>query len=97
MKRYTFTAKVWLYSGHAAWHFITIPKEEARVIKEAQSERPRRGWGAIRVKATIGKTAWETSIFPDKKSGSYLVPLKAEMRRREKISVNDTVRITLHI
>ncbi|MBP9762590.1 DUF1905 domain-containing protein [Patescibacteria group bacterium] len=34
------------------------------------------------VLVTVGKTMWETSIFPDKKSQSYLLPMKLEVRKR---------------
>ena len=75
MQRYRFQAKVWLYPGDTAWHFVSLPKKEAAAVSRAQEGRRRRGWGAVRVKVKIGKTNFETSIFPDKKSGTYLLPL----------------------
>ena len=51
----------------------------------------------MRVNATIGATTWETSIFPDTKSGSYLLPVKAEVRRREGVEDGDAVTVTLEL
>lgn len=90
-----FRAKVWLYSGDVAWHFISLPKKEAAVLSAMQKGKQRRGWGAIKVKVTIGTTTWETSIFPDKKSGTYLLPLKAKVRKAEKIEEGSVVPVAL--
>lgn len=95
MAEYSFTAKVWLYSGEAAWHFISLPKKEAAVLSAMQKGKQRRGWGAIKVRVTIGATTWETSIFPDSKRGTYLLPLKAKVRRAEKIEEGSKVLVTL--
>ena len=89
-----FTAPLWLWSGKGAWHFVTLPRDEAAVIRVAV---PRRGFGSVRVSACIGETRWSTSIFPDQKSGSYLLPVKAEVRRRQAISPGDGVAVRLSI
>jgi hypothetical protein len=57
----------------------------------------RRGWGSLRVRATIGKTTWKTSIFPDEKSKSYVLPVKAEVRKKENIKDGEPVVLTLEI
>jgi hypothetical protein len=46
---------------------------------------------------TIGNTTWETSIFPASKLEAYLLPLKAEVRKKEKFSAGDTVTVKLKI
>jgi hypothetical protein len=78
-------SKVWVYPGMAAWRFLTLPKKESGKIKKLFGGLAR-GWGSLPVLATIGKTAWKTSIFPDKKAGAYLLPLKAEVRKKEGIT-----------
>lgn len=92
----SFKSEVWLWSGgKAAWHFVTLPKENAAQVKFFVGERKTKGWGSVPVKATIGNTSWQTSIFPDKKRGSYILPLKAEVRKKEKISQGKEAEITL--
>jgi hypothetical protein len=94
----SFTARVWLYPGtSAAWHFVSLPATEAARVHKLQEGVSRRGWGAVRVRAKIGRAAWETSIFPDKKTGSYLLPLKASVRRQEGIFEKDRVGIVLEV
>jgi hypothetical protein len=91
-----FSAKVWLYPGDAVWHFISLPKTESEKIKSLQ-KGPRRGWGAVRVSVTIGQSTWETSVFPESKSGTYILPLKKQVRNKEGIRAGDTcvVRVSL--
>ena len=55
----------------------------------------RRGWGAVRVMVTMGSTKWETSIFPDSRTNSYILPLKADVRKKEGISAGDDVKVKL--
>jgi hypothetical protein len=87
---YKIRSKVWLYPGMAGWHFLTIPKKQSEEIKKAFASNAR-GWGSLPVEVRLGKTTWKTSIFPDKKSGTYLLPLKAEVRRKEGVEHEDTV------
>lgn len=95
-KKYKMKAKVWLYPGMAGWHFVYIDKKISTEIRAAQAEKPHRGWGSVRVRATIGKTSWETSIFPDQE-GPYLLPVKAPVRKKEGIGDGDTVTLTIQI
>jgi hypothetical protein len=89
-------AEVRLYPGMAGWHFLSVPKKEGGDIKR-RFGRSARGWGSLPVEAAIGGTKWRTSIFPDRKAGSYLLPLKAEVRRKEKIKAGDKVGFSLEI
>ena len=96
-KVYKVKAKVWLWPGEqGAWHFVHVDKKTSETIK-AKHTRVRRGFGSVRVVATIGKTSWKTSIFPDSRSGCYLLPLKASVRHAEGISEGDTITFTLKI
>jgi Domain of unknown function (DUF1905) len=88
-RSFPFTSQLWKYSGESAWHFVTLPLDVSARIKFLQSGR--RGFGSVRVLATIGKSTFETSIFPDSKSGCYLLPVKASIRKAEKIGHGDAV------
>ncbi len=90
-------ARVFLWPGQqAAWHFARIPEDISARIKKKHGANAR-GWGSLPVRATIGKTSWNTSIFPDKKSGTYLVPLKLAVRTAEGIAAGDTVKLIVEI
>lgn len=75
---------VWQYPGMSGWHFLTIPKKTALEIDKEFSNL-KRGWGSLPVNVKIGKTNWKTSIFPDKESGGYMLPLKSEVRKKESL------------
>jgi hypothetical protein len=94
VKTLNFKAKLWLYQGTAAWHFITVPKKESNILKESK-DKIKRGWGSIPIKVTIGKTSWKTSVFPDKKSSYYLLPIKKEVRIKEDLYADETIAIKL--
>ncbi|MFA6469470.1 MAG: DUF1905 domain-containing protein [Bacteroidota bacterium] len=87
---YKIRAKVWLYPGFGGWHFVTLPAKQASMIRTLFSMEAR-PFGSIPVEVTIGKTKWKTSLFPDKKSKSYLFAVKAEVRRKEKVAADDTI------
>lgn len=90
-----FKGKLWMYQGKGAWFFITLPTDVSERIKFLTG--PRRGWGSVRVSARIGKTAWKTSIFPDKKAGAYLLPVKADVRAKERLEAGCTVSVDLGV
>jgi hypothetical protein len=90
-------SKVWLYPGQAGnWHFLPLPKKESSAIRERHGANAK-GWGSLPVVVTLGKTSWKTSIFPDKKSGTYLLPLKADVRKKEKVHAEDAVAFSLEV
>jgi hypothetical protein len=92
------TAPIWLWSeGKGSWHFLTIPPDETVEIRlAATAAGPRRGFGSVRVAATIGGVTWRTSIFPQK-AGGYILPIKAEVRRQAGIAAGDEIEVTLDL
>ncbi|MCG3176495.1 MAG: hypothetical protein MOGMAGMI_01450 [Candidatus Omnitrophica bacterium] len=92
----TMRAEVRLWSGAAAWYFALLPVSEARSIKREHGVHAR-GWGSLPVIARVGEVEWRTSIFPDGKSGTYLLPLKADVRRRAGIKRGDRIELGLRV
>jgi hypothetical protein len=88
-------AALWLWQGKGAWHFITIPKDLTDKIKSFDSG-PRRGFGSVKVEVTIGETSWKTSIFPTKE-GTFCLPIKAAVRKKENLSLGDEAQLTIQI
>ncbi len=95
-REYKIKTSVWLYPGLAGWHFVNVPKKESKEIR-ATSGKSSRGFGSLPVTVTIGKTSWKTSIFPDKKSETYLLPLKAAIRKKERFGNGDTVTFSIKL
>lgn len=87
-------ASLWLWSGeNGSWHFITVPEELSGEIR-AEGFARRAGFGSVRVEATINGVTWRTSVFPQK-SGGYILPVKADVRRRAGIAAGDDVEVSL--
>lgn len=92
----SFSGQVWEYSGKGSWYFITLPLPLAKQIKFFHgSTRP--GFGSVRVEATVGDVVWKTSVFPDSKSGSYFLPVKAEVRKRASLKAGDMATVQLKV
>lgn len=51
--------------------------------------------GSVYVEATIGATTWRTSLFPSKAVGGWLLPLKAAVRKKEKLAEGTSVEALL--
>lgn len=94
---YQVSAKLWLYPGESTnWHFLTIPKDISTEIKE-RTKGIRKGFGSVSVEVTIGKTIWQTSVFPDSSSGTFLLPVKAKVRRDEDLYVDEKIDFTFKL
>jgi hypothetical protein len=93
--QYRFKAKLWVYSGQGAWHFITLPIEHAEEIKMLAGATP--GFGSVKVRAEVASIVWETSIFPDKKSSSYLLPVKKDVRTKLGLTQGDEVDVLVQL
>ena len=77
-----------------AWHFMLIDARIASQIRAAAAGRSG-GWGSVKVTATLGKTDWQTSLFPHKQSGGFMLPLKADVRKAEAVSEGDEIEVAL--
>jgi len=89
-----FSGEIWFWRGPAPWYFVTVPEAESREL-EATVKLVTYGWGMIPVGARIGATEWKTSLFP--KDNLYIVPIKAAVRRAEKLDEGDNVTVALEI
>jgi hypothetical protein len=96
---FLFDAPVWVWDARKTdvWTFVSLPAEESAEIKEFAGGIPR-GFGSVKVTATIGATTWRTSIFPSK-DGVYVLPLKKAVRKAEGLAIDDiaTVKVELAI
>lgn len=89
-----FSGEIWFWKGPAPWYFVTVPEDDCGAL-EATSAFVTYGWGMIPVAAQIGETQWTTSLFP--KDGQYIVPIKASVRKAERLDQGDTVTVRLNV
>ncbi|MBE2271534.1 MAG: DUF1905 domain-containing protein [Anaerolinea sp.] len=91
---FEFNGTIWYWRGPAPFYFVTVPAEQSREIK-AVSSYVTYGWGVIPVDVEIGGTRWKTSLFP--KDDLYLVPIKASVRKAERLEEGDDVTLRLEV
>ena len=89
-----FTGELWYWKGPAPFYFVTVPAKSSQDIK-AVSKLVTYGWGVIPVHVQIGNTTFKTSLFP--KDDRYVVPVKASVRKAEKLEEGDTVTVRLDV
>lgn len=93
---YSFRAELWCYPDESGWHFLTLPVEVADDLRE-EATMFRKGFGSVKVTAEISGCIWQTSVFPDSKSRSYLLPVKKAVRDAAGISDGDEVAVRIAI
>ena len=91
---FEFESEIWFWRGPAPWYFVTVPEQQCRDLN-AIAGAVTYGWGMIPVHVWIGKTEYQTSLWP--KDGSYIVPIKASVRRSEEIEEGDLVTVRLEV
>lgn len=94
--KYEFSAKPWQYPGPNGWFFVSLPaamSAEIRSLLKSEEE----GWGRLKATAQIGNTKWDTAIWFDTKHNTYLLPLKAEVRKKENISTDKMIKAIVWI
>ncbi|MEV7098698.1 DUF1905 domain-containing protein [Amycolatopsis sp. NPDC051045] len=93
-----FDAELWEWDARRtdSWTFVSLPAEASDDVRERAAE-PRRGFGSVRVRVTVGATNWQTSIFPDGSRGTYVLPVKRAVREAEGLDVGDTCTVTVEL
>ena len=93
-----FDAELWIWDARRAdtWTFVSLPTEASEDIRDLASG-PRRGFGSLRVRVTVGESTWKTSIFPDSARGSYVLPIKRSVRTAEALQPGDVATLTVEL
>ncbi|WP_229072802.1 DUF1905 domain-containing protein [Actinoplanes sp. DH11] len=93
-----FEAELWVWAARPAetWTLVSLPVETSAHIRE-MAGGVRRGFGSLRVRATVGTSTWTTSVFPDSGRSAYVLPVKAAIRKAESLSVGDTTSVRVEL
>jgi len=94
--QYGFVSKPWKYDGPGGWIFVSLPKKLSDEIRET-FKKEEAAWGRLKASARIGATVWQTAIWFDRKASTYLLPLKAEIRKKEKVEVGMRIDVSVLI
>ena len=88
---------MWLWNErNANWYFFSLPLNTFDQIKEIYGWT-NNGFGSIPVTVTINKTTWKTSIFPSKGKQTYILPIKAIIRKALKLELDQIVKVKVEI
>jgi hypothetical protein len=92
-----FEAILWRETGRTvSWTLVSLPTDLADYILDLAGPFAR-GFGSLRVDVTIGDSNWRTSIFPDSKRGTYVLPIKEPVRRAQGLAPGDTAHVRLRL
>jgi hypothetical protein len=89
-----FSGEILYWRGPAPYYFVSVPDDKC-VDLHAISKHVSYGWGVVPVEARIGRTVFETSLFP--KDGGYLLPVKDRVRTAEGLDEGETVTVRLSV
>jgi Domain of unknown function (DUF1905) len=93
-----FDAELWIWDARRgeSWTFVSLPTEASEEIRELVGGA-RRGFGAVKVRVTVGGSRWTTSIFPDSGRGAYVLPIKRAVRKAESLDPGDVATVTVEL
>lgn len=94
MKNFSFKAEVWLWPGIGGWHFVNVPDEISKEVRE------RSGKGMVKVSCQVNKTKWDTALFPHKNQKGdfgYLISIKKIVRGREGVFSGDKIEVSFKL
>ena len=90
--RLKISAPIVEWRGPAPFYWAEVDPEGCAEIASI-AEMITYGWGVIPVTVHLGKTVFTTSIMP--RNGGYLVPIKADVRKAERVELGNVVTLTL--
>jgi len=95
---YDFAAELWVWEARRTdrWTFVRLPTDVADEVLERGAGAVR-GFGSLRVRVTVGTSVWTTSIFPDDKAGTYVLPVKKAVRTAQGVDAGDRVDVHLEL
>lgn len=91
-----FEAALWPWAARPNWVFLTLDPALVDAVRLGAMMAPR-GWGSVRVEAEIEGIRWQTSLFPERSTGLYVLPVKAAVRRRLGVAAGDRVTVCLKL
>jgi len=82
--------KVEIFPQKGGWHFIRVPKPiTVKLAHKAQR-------GVIAIRATVGKTSWDTSLLP-MGDGTHFIALNVKVRKCEHIKLGAEVKVSFQL
>jgi hypothetical protein len=94
--KFTDKPKLWPFSPSNGCPYVELPKEAANEIRK-YLQWQEQGWGRMKAIIKIGNSEWQTSIWFDTKHDTYILPIKAEIRKKENIEIDKDVEVSVFV
>jgi len=94
--KYEFSCRMWKHSSPGGWYFVSLPRLLSKEIRE-NLKWQEEGWGRMRAHAEIGNIKWETAIWFDTKEETYLLPVKAEIRKKTNLEIDKKIEMNVWV
>src|SRR6266404_7119 len=94
LAQFRFETRVIYWRGPSPFFFAPVPPpyvDELRQVARVVTY----GWGMVPVDVLIGDVAFRTALYP--KDETYLLPLKAAVRRKANITAGDLIVVEVTI
>lgn len=82
------------WRGPSPFFYAPIPPEHVPELRRV-AKLVSYGWGVAPVEATVRGVDFNTALFP--KDDTYLLPLKAEVRRKTNVTAGDIIAVEMTI
>ena len=92
--RFVFEAEMIYWRGPSPFFYVPMPAQAAADLRQV-ARHVTYGWGVIPVAAEIAGVGFSTSLFP--KDGTYLLPVKAAVRRAAGVTAGDVVAVDMTV
>ena len=84
------------------YHLVTFADKQAEAIAmHARLYRlefgRRRGFGSVKVTATIGDTSWKSSVFPQRKQSEWVLLVSKTVMRKEGLEAGAPLKVSLDL
>lgn len=92
--KYNFSAQIWQHAAPGGWYFVSLPikmSKEIRTHLKSQEE----GWGRMQAIAKTKEIEWKSAIWFDTKSNRYVLPLKAEIRKKANLVLDQKIQVAV--
>jgi len=92
----TFQTRFGNTTAMAVGSLSLCPKNLSKEIRE-NHQWQEEGWGRMKAISIVKGFEWNTAIWFDKKLNTYLFPLKAEIRKKASLKIDDRIIVSISI
>ena len=94
LAEFSFETRAIYWRGPSPFFFAPIPPEHVEELRQL-ARIVSYGWGMLPVEAQIGDIVFSTALYP--KDETYLLPLKAAVRRKANLTAGDLIVVGLTV